>query len=642
MPPLVCPSCKHTNPDVAVYCFYDGALLRPGQPGAHDRNRLGREFYFPSGRRCNSYDELVTGCQEEWAVARDLLKRGMFGQYFASVGRMDLVRASQEAQSAQDPDIGLTTFLGSLPVSAKLQGPKLDIQPRKLDLGRVRPGETRRVDLKILNVGQGTLQGSVSVIEGGEWLHIGEGGGIGQCAVQAPREQIVRLTVDTRSLQAAQTYGGKLRIITNGGVDEVPLQVELEAHAFQRPPFQGARTPRELAQKMRDNPKAAVALLESGELVRWFAANGWNFPVSGQVAQGVAGVQQFFEAMGLSKPPPVKLSQPAVRLTCVVPERPRFQVTLFTPVKKWVYGNVVSDVPWLSVVTPSVSGAQKAPITFEVEPRCLPQSPLADGVVQVVANGGQRLPLRVMVEVRRPARSFGRQLLQPLVTLALLFVLTRLVLAPFADLYARSAAVSIASQRAADVPPAADSPARSAWGWLQLPWGSVLLGNAIPFPDNFFGLGTMPGVNTENFRDFFVSNFVKILAACTWWLGAVAGGVLLFRRNGWKDGVWGLLSGGVLGLVAAATLACVMLLFDLFPLAIWGILFGASSSSWLHLLAWVLFASMWWALWGLIIGLFLLLLGPFGRAILVPAQEAVAGLFRACGLRGLANFCAPE
>ena len=68
------------------------------------------------------------------------------------------------------------------------------------------------------------------------------------------------------------------------------IQVEVEAHAFPRPPFQGARAPREMAQKMRDNAKAAVALLESGDLARWFASNGWNYPVSGQPAKGDACV----------------------------------------------------------------------------------------------------------------------------------------------------------------------------------------------------------------------------------------------------------------------------------------------------------------------------------------------------------------
>jgi hypothetical protein len=637
MPPQVCPNCKHVNPEPAVYCYHDGALLS-AQPGAvAPTNRLSREFFFPSGRRCQTFDEFVSGCQEEWAVARELLQRGMFGQYFASLGRMDLVRASQEAQALPDHDIGLTNFLGTLPVTDKLQGPKLDLKPRKLDLGRVRPGDSRQIDLRILNRGQGTLQGSVTVIEGNRWLHLGVPGGNGQCAIHAPREQVLRLTVDTRGLSAATTYGGKLRIITNGGVDEVPIQVELQPHAFQRPPFHGAKTPRELAQKMRDQPKAAVPLLETGEVARWFASNGWNYPITGQPAPGVAGVQQFFEAMGLSKPPTVQLSQPAVRVMCVVPERPRFQIALFTQSKKWVYGNVATDVPWLAVLTPAISGAKTAPMVLEVEPRNLPAGNLADGMVQVLANGNQRLLLRVVVDIMRPRSAVASHLLQPLVTLALACLLIRLLLAPVVDFYARPQAVSIAAKRTVNAPE--DSPARSIAGWLQLPWTSVLLKNEVEFPDGFFG-APFPAEATENFRDYFVSNYVRIVASCTWWIGAVLGALVLLRRNGWQDGIWGLVCGGVLGLVAAASVACIVLLVEILPLAVWGALFGTKGASLGMMFPWVLFAVMWWALIGLLAGLLLLALGPLGKMILTPIQDAVAGIFRLCGLRGLAKFCA--
>ena len=71
---------------------------------------------------------------------------------------------------------------------------------------------------------------------------------------------------------------------------------------------------------MRANPKPAGPLLESGDVARWFAANGWSYPVAGTPAHGVAAVQQFFECMGLSKPPPLELSQSEFRLQCEAPE----------------------------------------------------------------------------------------------------------------------------------------------------------------------------------------------------------------------------------------------------------------------------------------------------------------------------------
>src|SRR5262249_14449573 len=156
-----------------------------------------------------------------------------------------------------------------------------------------------------------------------------------------------------------------------------------------RPPFQGVRTPREMAERMKAQPKAAVPLLESGEVARWFAANGWNYPIAGTPAKSVAGVQQFFEAMGLSKPPVVQVSQPEIRFLCNYPETAHGQVTLQTASKKWVYGNVTSDAPWLKVLTPSVSGPQRAAAAFAVDTRLIRSDGLAEGTLQIKANGGQ-------------------------------------------------------------------------------------------------------------------------------------------------------------------------------------------------------------------------------------------------------------
>src|SRR5205807_1652234 len=115
----------------------------------------------------------------------------------------------------------------------------------------------------------------------------------------------------------------------------------------------------------------------------------------GTPARGVAGVQQFFENMGLSRPPVVKVSQPDVRLTCTYPETVRAQVMLQTAAKKWVYGQVESDVPWLRVTTPSVAGPQQAAVGFEIDARLLPAGRPAEGTLTISANGGQTLTVRV-------------------------------------------------------------------------------------------------------------------------------------------------------------------------------------------------------------------------------------------------------
>ncbi len=323
------------------------------------------------------------------------------------------------------------------------------------------------------------MQGTVSLVQGGGWLQVGDASSNGQCAIKTTQEQQIPLVVDTRTLAAAQSYVAKLRVVTNGGVVEVPVGFDLEAQAFSRGPFQGARKPRDMAEKMRDNPKAAVPLLETGELSRWFASNNWNYPVRGTPAKGVAGVQQFFEAMGLSKPPALKLSHPGVKLTCTVPETPRAKVTLFTNSKKYVYANVTSDVPWLNVLTPDISGPQKAELALQVEPRELPPGPMARGALQLICNGGKRLQLPVIVEVQRPASSLSRKLVQPIFTLALVFLLLRLIIVPFADFYARHAATNAALEKSGLQ---SKEVTRSYGDWLSLPWVGIMLGQSPKFP----------------------------------------------------------------------------------------------------------------------------------------------------------------
>src|SRR5690242_2873462 len=115
MPPLACPRCHRTNPASAAFCYFDGALLRAGDGAAGAK--LPHEFIFPSGRRCRTYDELAVGCLEEWNASRDLLRQGVFRQFFTSIGRMDLARSTQEAMAQTNADIGLTQLVGSLPTT---------------------------------------------------------------------------------------------------------------------------------------------------------------------------------------------------------------------------------------------------------------------------------------------------------------------------------------------------------------------------------------------------------------------------------------------------------------------------------------------------------------------------------------------
>ena len=260
-----------------------------------------RAIRFSFRRRCRTFDDFAQGCRDEWPAARDLLRQGVFTRYFGGAGRTDLAKAADEALAKADADIALTMFLDALPV-AQTKTPKIDINPRRLLLGTLLAGEQRQLQLVVSNRGHGTLQGTLRITEGANWIKV-DGGSANPCVIAAPREQTINLLVDTRGLPAGGTFGGKMTVITNGGAVEVMARMDLAAKPFGKAPFQGARTPREMAELMRKQPKAAVPMLESGEISRWFAGNGWNFPVRGIQAKGVAGVQQFFETMGLSKPP---------------------------------------------------------------------------------------------------------------------------------------------------------------------------------------------------------------------------------------------------------------------------------------------------------------------------------------------------
>src|SRR5262245_40317126 len=134
-----CPRCQRANPDRAVFCHFDGGLLRHGA-GVAAAGQLLQAFTFPSGRRCQTFDELVQGCYYEWEAARALPRASTFVSFLAGVGRADLARAAREAQAQADPDIALTNFVAALPAN-QVQGPKLGLNPRRLVIGPLRVGE---------------------------------------------------------------------------------------------------------------------------------------------------------------------------------------------------------------------------------------------------------------------------------------------------------------------------------------------------------------------------------------------------------------------------------------------------------------------------------------------------------------------
>ncbi len=675
MPVSICPRCKHINPEYAIYCHFDGVVLQAQQNAV--TLRLPSEFAFPSGRRCRTYDELAQGCQEEWASARDLLLRGVFAQFFRGANRADLVRAADDAKAQSNPDIALTTFLGSLP-GTRTQTPKLDLNPRRIMFGAVLVGETKTVPLTLTNQGAGMLQGTVSVTEGQDWLSLSETGRVHEIEIATVRDHVVKLTINTKGIAAGQTYGAKLTVVTNGGVVEVPMRMDLVAQPFAKPPFQGIRSQRELAEKVRLQPRAAVPIFESGEVERWFILNGWTYPVHGSIAKGLGGVQQFFEGMGVSRPPPVHLSQNEFRFTAKHRDTIKAQVTLQSSVKKWVFAEVSSQSPWLKPTNPQVAGQQHATVPFEVDTNLWNLGPIGEGMLTLLANGGQKLTLKVVVEVldlpgiqnARPARPLPTATFAPgappttyaprldtmpgidlsaasrlkyvpaLMTMILLCLLFRITMAPLADGLGRSSAASSAAAKLG-IEPAPGSPFAETGGWLQLPWLPILAGADGEFKASVFQPGNNADVNRTEFRHYFASYFIRWLVLRTWWLGALAGVILILRRGGGpRDIPWGLIAGAATGLGVSATLAAFFLVAEMIPHALWH--FVGAQSGFGALLMWTLLATLCWLVVGVGLGVIVPLIAPVRRLVIDPLQGLIASLFRVLGMNPLADYWSPE
>ena len=190
------------------------------------------------------------------------------------------------------------------------------------------------------------------------------------------------------------------------------MRLDLEASPFAKAPFQGAASARELAERMRADPKPAGPLLESGEVARWFAANGWSYPVAGTPAAAWRRCSNSSSAWAC--PSRRRWNCRRANSTCSATRRRtvRGQLTLRTPARKWVYAQAAGDQPWLRVTTPNVSGPQQTTISFEADPALMGEGPVQEGLLQISANAGQRFLVRVRVEVspacaataRRPRR----------------------------------------------------------------------------------------------------------------------------------------------------------------------------------------------------------------------------------------------
>ena len=397
-----CTKCSRANPADAVYCYYDGLVLgghsRNGGPVAVGAQSFSSPFVFPTGKTCRTFNELALACQEDWSTARDLLLHGYLETFLGGLGRIDLVMAAKEASKFPDHDRGLDQFLTKLP-SDVLAPPRLSVETQEINLGVLHPGdEGRQFDLRLENQGMRLLFGSLTCTDG-LWLTFGDAPGAAEKHFQFGHDLVLPVRVVGDKLRAAnKPLEAHLAIDTNGGAATVTVRAEVPVKPFPNGVLAGATTPRKIAEKAKAQPKEAGALFEKGEVAAWYKSNGWTYPVQGPAASGLAAVQQFFEALGLTPAPKVAISVKSIALSGNPGEPLRYTIEVKTEEKKPIYAHGTSNQPWLEVGRAKINGRLAAvPLSVPSVPNKPGQQLIASVTVQ--SNGNQRFVVPVTLDV---------------------------------------------------------------------------------------------------------------------------------------------------------------------------------------------------------------------------------------------------
>jgi hypothetical protein len=295
-----CAHCGRANPEEAIYCYHDGAVLVVGRPDEQPHPALwpfARPLDFPSGQSCRNFEQLLSRCQDEWSDATQMLRAGELERFFVSLGRIDLAVIARGAAAAQDLDRGLDELLGRLPCR-KPRIPRLRVMTPTLDLGALRVGEDRRVEIALSNEGSRLIYGSLS--SDCAWITPGDSPGSSQKVFQFSREQTLAVWVRGQQLRASRrTLEAQLSIESNAGSATVAIRATAPPQPFAHGVLSGASSPRQLVDKVRQDPRTAARLFEKGDVAEWYGRNGWPYPVPGPPAAGLNGVRQFFNALGL-------------------------------------------------------------------------------------------------------------------------------------------------------------------------------------------------------------------------------------------------------------------------------------------------------------------------------------------------------
>lgn len=408
--PLTCPKCRRANPAEANYCFFDGMVLTNGRASGGRLNpaivAFPMPFVFPSGQSCHNFDQLALACLNNWSMARDLVRQGMLKTFLGGVGRADLAQAADEAARYPDRDRGLAQLLAKLPTKS-VPAPRLTVRPMQIDLGVLAIGQERRVELRLANEGLGLIYGSVQC-DDNLWLALlNVPVGSNRKLFQFVDEGIIPILVLGQNLRAGnKPLEAKLSIESNAGTQTVVVTASVPVKPFPTGVLAGAQTPRKIAEKAKAAPKEAAALFENGSVQQWYKDNGWTYPVQGPSASGLAAVQQFFEALGLTPPPRVQISVNSLALDGYAGGSLRSSLEVTTTEKRPIYAHASSDQPWLKVGRAQNKGRTVTlPLSVAVVPHC-PGTTLT-AILTVTANGNQRFEIPVSLAVAQSAAAIG-------------------------------------------------------------------------------------------------------------------------------------------------------------------------------------------------------------------------------------------
>jgi hypothetical protein len=404
--PLQCPACSKVNPADAAYCYYDGRGLAAGsppQPVGLGTAPFPLPFCFPDGQSCANFNQLALACDERWNEARGLLTQGIWQSYFSSIGRLDLAAAARQAAAEPDLDVGLTHLLQSFPTAADaLRPPELAVASTEEDLGTLEPGKDHKFELRLSNKGMLVLRGMV--MTDCDWLSFGErGAGASLKMFQTRNVYTLPVRILGNKLRAGQkALEGQIVIDSNGGTITVPIRARVPVRPFPngqqaKNVLAGARSPRELAVKARANLKEAGELFEQGAVKAWYASNGWTYPIQGTEGTGKGAVQQFFEALGLTKAPRLEIDTGQIACKGKVGQRITRHVKVSTAESRPVYAHAWSNEQWIKPGPARARGnAVTIPLSIEVPPRPGEQLQAA---VKFEGNGKQQFVVPVTLTV---------------------------------------------------------------------------------------------------------------------------------------------------------------------------------------------------------------------------------------------------